>query len=111
MFKISDALSKQKQNFLNEKSNRENFFSNELEDGNQNTTINQKATNNSKTTFEVDKDKTSNNNNSKNHEEVKKTIVTNIYRLQKEYSHPHCRKNLVLKNKLILSIVIINKYP
>ena len=85
------------------------FF--ELEDGNQNTTINQKATNNSKTTFEVDKDKTSNNNNSKNHEEVKRKIVTNIYRLQKVYLHPHCRKTLVLKNELILLIVIINKYP
>ena len=72
MFEISDALSKKNQNPLNifssscyEKSKRETLLSNELEDGNQNTTKN------SKIIVEVDKDKTSNNNNSKNHEEVK----------------------------------------
>ena len=47
MFKISDALSKQKENPLNkfcfscyETSNGETLLSNELEDGNKNTIIN-----------------------------------------------------------------------
>ena len=77
MFEISDALSKQNQNPLNnfssscyEKSKRETLLSNELEDGNQNTTINQNTTNNSKIIVEVDKDKISNNNSFKNYEEM-----------------------------------------
>ena len=86
MFEISDALSKQNQDPLNnfssscyEKSKRETLLSNELEDGNQNTTINQKATNNSEMIVKADKDKTSNNNNSKNIVKKRKKItVKNI---------------------------------